>query len=285
MILKRLSLMAVAAFSLLRVSPLASQSVTPGVEYLDWNSDGSRIAVGYQAGRVAVWDASQTNLVFEIPAPQSLILTAIQWSPVNPDVVAVARETLPNYSMIVLVINVVNGQTLQMLDAWPFVRSISWSPDGRLLAAAIAPQTTETSNIRHEVRVWDVSTGQITYEVPVPNASYINEIGWSPLGDRIAGASGQGAVLWNYPPPDERRLVQLDTYPADQVAWSPDGTRFASMSLDVHADPIIVIWNVQSGYNLKVISVSRWARDIDWAESNGQEVIAVADGTSTHERN
>ncbi len=99
--------------------------------------------------------------------------------------------------------------------------AISWSPDGRHIAAGAGDKT---------VQVWDAATGQVLMTYP-GHTAWVEAVAWSPDGKRIAAGAGDETVqVW-----DAATGQALVTYRehADSVravAWSPDGKRIASGS-------------------------------------------------------
>jgi eukaryotic-like serine/threonine-protein kinase len=76
------------------------------------------------------------------------------------------------------------------------VASISWSPDGRTLAAGIRARTTTGASL---VRLWDAATGKEL--ASLPQLSVMHSVSWSPEGRRLVACvteSGVGYLkLWN----------------------------------------------------------------------------------------
>lgn len=257
-------------------SAAMSQTVIPAASYLDWNKTGNRLAIGYQGGRVEVWDTELNTSIFELPAPQPDLLTDLQWSPVDDAVLAVARGTPPGGWMSVLVINVQTGTTILTLDGYPFVTSVAWSPDGQLLAAGISPETTETASTRHELRIWDATTGALLHELLPPNATGIVDVTWNPNGNVIAGGTHLGPVLWHYPPPPDSAPLQLSNYLIDTLAWDRSGTRLATYSWEDNRT--LQIWDTSDATPIVSASDSfSEVTDLDWTMSDNRSLLAIAE--------
>ncbi|MCL4250204.1 MAG: hypothetical protein KJ065_18795 [Anaerolineae bacterium] len=258
------------------VSAAMSQTVVLAAKYLDWNKMGNRLAIGYQGGRVEVWDTELNTSIFELPAPQPYFFSDLQWSPIDDAILAVARGTPPDGWMSVLVINVETGNTLLTLDGYPFVTSIAWSPDGQLLAAGISPETTETASTRHELRIWDATTGALLHELLAPNATGIVDVTWNPNGSVIAGGTHLGPVLWNYPPPPGSTPLQLANYQVNTLAWDPSGTRLATYSFEDNRT--FKIWDT-SGATPVIVASGHFSdvTDLDWTMSDNRSLLAIAE--------
>jgi WD40 repeat protein len=105
------------------------------------------------------------------------------------------------------------------------VYTISWHPDGTRFAT--------TSHADKLVRIWESNTGQMIAELPV-NAFYEQSalIAWNPTGTPIMSV----AIVTDGGAPLQISQVVDDTFQqqpatinvtAYDLAWSPDGTRFA----------------------------------------------------------
>ncbi|MCG5435389.1 nSTAND1 domain-containing NTPase [Micromonospora foliorum] len=114
------------------------------------------------------------------------------------------------------------------------VRSIAWSPDGRLIA---------TGSRDNSIRVWDPDSGRTIAEFTGHDAM-VEAIAWAPDSRRVASGSRDRTVkLWRVgaddPPPT--------LYGADDLirgmAWSPDGEHVAAGAQDHH----IHVWRTDTG--------------------------------------
>ncbi len=114
------------------------------------------------------------------------------------------------------------------------VRSIAFSSDGSRLASASSDGT---------IKVWDAVTGEQSLSLP---ASYVERIAFSPDGSSLALMHYKTIQLWK---------VAADQEPIDlgghnrqvlSVAFSPDGARLASASMD----RTIKFWDTETGKEL-----------------------------------
>jgi WD40 repeat protein len=116
--------------------------------------------------------------------------------------------------------------------------SVTFSPDGRFLAAA---------NAEGEIILWDAGTWQEIKRIEAHPQATIWTLAFSPASDLIASA-GADAILktWN------TDLGLVAEFPAihrdgiEALAFSPDGTRIATASLDGSA----ILWDLASTQNL-----------------------------------
>jgi hypothetical protein len=106
------------------------------------------------------------------------------------------------------------------------VHSVAFNPNGTRLASASG----------NSVKVWDAATGEELLTLPVDNCNCAT---FSPDGTRIASAHGtfgqqrEGEVkLWNATTGQEMLTIKGHSSLVSSVAFSPDGTRLASVSQD-----------------------------------------------------
>jgi WD40 repeat protein len=105
-----------------------------------------------------------------------------------------------------------------------FINGITFSPDGRYLAAA---------SMDHNAWVWDMSRSD-NAATPIPHPDRVYDLTFSPNGKMLATASLDGTIrLWDAGSWRPRTVGSQDylirhEYDAWSVAFSPDGTLLAS---------------------------------------------------------
>ena len=125
------------------------------------------------------------------------------------------------------------------------VRSLAFSPDGKLLATA-GGQPGQFG----EIKVWDVVTGQEARGWR-GHRDNIFAIAFSPDGTTLATCSYDKLVkLWDVATGAERRTLKDHTDAVFSLAFSPDGKWLASAS----ADRTVKLWDVASGQRLYTLS-------------------------------
>jgi len=125
------------------------------------------------------------------------------------------------------------------------VRSLAFSPDGKLLAAAGG-----VAQIGGEIKIWDVQSHQLVKTIQGHHDS-IYSVAWSPDGKLLATGSYDRLVkLWDVGTGKESKNLQDHIDAVFAVAFSPDGKRLASAS----QDRTVKIWDIASGKRLYTLS-------------------------------
>ncbi len=160
------------------------------------------------------------------------------------------------------------------------VNAVAWSPDGTKIASCSSDLT---------VKVWDATTRTIlqTYR---GHQSYVGTLAWSPDGTKIASGSGYPPNNPGYDPTIDHTVHVWDVQTArllfppyrghagqiKQVAWSPDGSKIASASVDKTAQ----VWNASDGAWVSTFSYQDkevWA--VAWSPDGTRLVSGSHDGT------
>ncbi|HET8549400.1 MAG TPA: c-type cytochrome domain-containing protein [Bryobacteraceae bacterium] len=142
------------------------------------------------------------------------------------------------------------------------VRSLAFSPDGKLLAAAGGLPAR-----RGEVKLWDVSSGAELRTLG-GHADAIYAVAFSPDGKQIATAGYDKLIkLWDAGSGAEVRTLKDHIDAINALAFTPDGRRLISGA----ADRTIKIWDSSTGRRLYTLSDA----------SDGINTVAV-DPTGTY---
>ena len=124
------------------------------------------------------------------------------------------------------------------------VNAISWSPDGRRLIHGAEDNT---------IRIWNAETGAAISTIS-GHTAYVNEARYSPDGRRIASCADDKLIkIWDAGTGREIRTLSghTDSVGPGVIAWSPNGRRLASGSIE--EERTIRIWDAQSGRVLRTI--------------------------------
>jgi WD40 repeat protein/serine/threonine protein kinase len=210
-----------------------------------FNPGGQRLA-GLDADKdnsaIKIWDATsgQTLSTFKVPAGLSHLAF-------SPDGQRLAAGTQADGT--VKVWDAVTGRevlTLKAARGRVEALCLSFSPDGRLLAAATGLEDPL-------VKLWDLTTGQEVLTLPLLTAGRCEAVAFSPDGTRLAsGSSGRfvapGAEVKVWDAQTGKELLTLKGHTGDVtcIAFSPDGRRLATGSFD----QTVKLWDLASGQEL-----------------------------------
>ncbi|MDF5730205.1 MAG: hypothetical protein PUP92_19850, partial [Rhizonema sp. PD38] len=113
------------------------------------------------------------------------------------------------------------------------VRSVSFSPDGLMLASASSDNT---------VKLWDARTGKEITTL-TGHTNQVNSVSFSPDSLMLASASNDNTVkLWDTRTGKEIKTLRGHTNPVYSISFSPDGLMLASAS----ADNTVKLWDTRT---------------------------------------
>jgi WD40 repeat protein/tetratricopeptide (TPR) repeat protein len=124
------------------------------------------------------------------------------------------------------------------------VSALAFSPDGSLLATAVAGA---------RVRLWRVETGEVVREVAAPAGGVIRHVAFSPDGRFVAACTGDivgrtpaAAVVWDTASGEQ----QLELKPQTSVfgvVFAPEGRLFVTAGGSYFAQSELKIWDFPAG--------------------------------------
>ena len=166
--------------------------------------------------------------------------------------------------------NAKSGEIVKTLVA-DYVRSLSFSPDGRFLAAAVGSET-------NTVLLWEVESGNLVNTL-VGHTDTIKSVSFSPDSQfLVSGSSDKTLRLWKAEAGTASCLCDVKTIHVEcvylyAVAFSPDGKHVI-----VGTDEEVLMWNVDSGENVKKFSVKEQGglRDVQSVafSNDGQRIVS-----------
>jgi WD domain, G-beta repeat/Planctomycete cytochrome C len=185
--------------------------------------------------------ALKTPLIPDI-RPEGPVISPVTSVKFSPDDKALA---VGGYKELRLIDPASGNMIAKLSGLADYVRSIAFSPDGTLVAAAGgAPQS------QGEIKIWNVQSHQFLKTLQ-GHKDCIYSIAWSPDGKLIASGSYDKMVkLWDVNAGKELLNLQDHIDAVFAVAFSPDGNRLASAS----QDRTVKIWSVSTGKRLYTLS-------------------------------
>jgi WD40 repeat protein len=209
------------------------------VNSVSFSSDGKMIASGSKDGTIKLWNLQGKEFQFKKQFPEN-------------------RDKELNQERVKVQDNVYSvsfspdGQIIASASAWGIVNlwklqgeklpssnehrpySVSFSPNGQLLAGVGEDSTVQLWT----VQLWDLKNNKI--RTLNKHKNKVNSVSFSPDGQRLASASKDGTVkLWNL---DGKELETFKghTDAVNSVSFSPDGQILASAS----NDSTVKLWNL-----------------------------------------
>lgn len=189
-----------------------------------WSRDSTKVASGghHGDGMIRIWRLDGTKVTEFRPRGASLV-QSLSWGP--SEVVAAGGE------LNLDVYGTDTGTPVLTLPVDGQARFLSWSPDGKWLAAGV-----KEDEWKDQITIWE-STGKPHGKL-LGNISRIRELAWSPDSQRLASAGAdtylrvfdraQGSILGSLKLPS----VDGPQGGMSSVAWSPKGQWIAAMDQD-----------------------------------------------------
>ena len=221
-----------------QVSGLAEWNID-SLSDMTWTPDGSLLVVASQSG-IFFFDALRRELLREL-YPQATHLVEIDFSPTSAWLISASREGTEESGFISR-LELWQGPGWKprglIYDIPLAISDISFSPDGKALAAAFSSPIAE----RNELDFWDVSSWLITETL---QTGPLLNIEISPDAELLASSPDLyalrvmdlGEKSWIY------NLKTSFTGAVNSFAFSPDGLFLASG----HYDGVIRIWDMRTG--------------------------------------
>jgi WD40 repeat protein len=141
------------------------------------------------------------------------------------------------------------GKEVHSLKFQGAIRSLIFSPDGKLLAIAVVPQKAADVD-KAEIVLWSLADKKEKRRLPVGNP-FLEGLAFSPDGTRLAVGS-RGIEIWDLDKGQSELRIPIETG-VGSLAFAPDGKTLASGLHDTTAR----VWDVETGKELHSFKVSK----------------------------
>lgn len=206
------------------------------VRSVRFSPDGKSLATCAGLGTVSLWDAHQWQPLRKFEADgitggiQS-VLNTMAWAS---DGDAIARTN--NQQKTVEILDSQSGDMLHVLSADDnSIVCVSWSPDGRLVAAGATNGT---------IIIWDLEESNTPLVIPSAHSGIVNALEWKPSSLSLISAGQDGNIMvWGSLSGRQTDILEGHTDSVNCLASSTDGAVLASGS----NDGTIRLWDMKGG--------------------------------------
>lgn len=227
----------------------------------DFSSDGSVFAV-VSENTLTVWDVA-SGAVKQRIRPPSAEYYYLGGMAISPDGKNVLTEGNSKAGRFLSVWDVATGtETHRMAGSFPNnLQQVGYSPDGRLIAAAIGRT--------FDIKMWEAASGKelrvLTVESEPPGGLDFLSFGFAGDGLTLATRSRKIIRVWDVDSGTAKKTLEA-TEPVDSVALSADARLLAS----THPRPVggaVVLWDTASGARLRELVLDTGASSVAFSPS------------------
>ncbi|MBM4273477.1 MAG: hypothetical protein FJ134_03320 [Deltaproteobacteria bacterium] len=255
---------------------------TERVKLVSWSPDGKFLAAVSVASEstgeaimVRLWDlkkgvAWKNIKAFQSPREHFKYDQIVSWSPDGRSLAYLAGANQIRI-LDVAADNDKPSHKVEGLEAeGAEITSLSWSPDGNVLA---------TGSTKQFVYLWNLPTPRKSRVLQTPFTGGVRSLAWSPRGDLLA-AAGKSLAVWEAASGKLTQVLGQDQG-WGQVNWSPDGRFLMGNDGDIH------LWEARGGVLFGVLKKFRfgyaemtWSPDSQKIATCGEDIRLweVADG-------
>ena len=196
-----------------------------GITSLAWEPNGRRIATGTMAEEIRIWDAD-TGIEINSLRGHTESVTSLSWGPGDSLASAATDGEIKIWTSL-------QSQSITKLSGSVPLRSVRWSPNGKLLASA-------DDNGRISIR--DSASGNEQFSIQAHERRNLSKVGylqfdvslaWNPVGTHLASGGLDGELrIWEAHTGEEVFRLSKDLDRIWCVDWSSDGSFIALGSED-----------------------------------------------------
>ena len=221
---------------------------------LHWNYEGSWLATGTtNASTVQLWksDGSKGPTLHG----HSAYTTKMKWSP-NGSFIAVGGRASDDMSRLQIWNRDGSQSPALQTSGDGSIAGLAWSPDSKMLASAAT-----------DGRIWSSSGEQLA--VLKGHSEYLNDVDWSPDGQRIATASKDATIRVYSPDGTHRTTYKGHESAVNDIEWAPDSGSLVSAG----QDKSVRVWQADgSSVHTKLSSE---ATRVLW-QPDGQQFVSLS---------
>lgn len=221
-----------------QITTFSHRSGTPRT--LVWAPDGSRVAVVMVQGGIYLHDLDgRVSRILDVTG------FSVAWS-------SDGKLAYGGHDGVVRLTNEAAGQTHELRQTEPTIRTVQFSPDGRLLATA-GDDT---------LCVWDATTGDLRTE-SYTHGDEVFDVRWLPGGAHLVSAPKDGTIRISQVT-DGKVVGRLKGHreAVTAISVSPDG----KLLLSTDASNVTFLWRLETGEHLATLPTGKHvAASLDWS--------------------
>ncbi|CRG89821.1 Vegetative incompatibility protein HET-E-1 [Talaromyces islandicus] len=208
------------------------------------------------------------NVYIASLAPLQLYCSGLIFSPMQSTFRKMFSDSIPEQFRILPQVENIWSPGLQTLEGHAgSVGSVTFSPDGQILASASSDST---------IKLWNTKTSS-ELQTLIGHAGWIRSVTFSPDGQILASASDDSTVkLWDAKTGSVLQTFEGHAGSVGYVAFSPNGQILAS----AFSDSTIKLWNTKTNSEVQALKGhTGWIRSV--AFSPDEQTLASASDDST----
>ncbi|MCP4543133.1 MAG: protein kinase [Chloroflexi bacterium] len=238
------------------------------VHSLAWSPSGDRIVTASEDRTAKVWDVAPGPELVTLYGHTGRVLGA-DWSPSGDRILTTCADGTAK------VWDAATGAELFTLYSAEWWATAAWSPSGEQIVTCGT-----TSNSGATMKVWDAATGDLRFLVPTGHVGDVNNVTWSPDGERIT-TSGEGdgtTKVWDAS--TGKFIFILGGHKLWGVhRWSPSGDRILTSGFDDRAMKTLTVkvWDSSTSELLLTLSDFSGSGSIPLWSADGTRIVTHSD--------